>query len=172
MDDKKIKDVWLKVFGFTPPSLNDSDLYRHPIWKAATPKVDKIAKEIDRKRAKGREWNPKTQRWEKVEVRQRERINARLPLMPVDMVLELFKGARVVGSELTPQELAMIETETTKGYRDKDGVWHRVEKLDGALRCKRCDKPSVPERRRGGKIVERKWPDGRVELACSHCGVA
>ena len=38
------------------------------------------------------------------------------------------------------------------------------------LRCEDCDKLHIPEWRRGGKIIERKWPDGRTELACHYCG--
>jgi hypothetical protein len=36
--------------------------------------------------------------------------------------------------------------------------------------CRRCSVNHVPAWRRGGKIVERAWPDGRREWACSYCG--
>ena len=122
MEKEQIKQAWLKIFGFIRSMLDDDDLYKHPAWKAPTPKVDKLSKEIERERAKGHEWSPKTQSWEEAEVRQWPKIDARLPLMPVDQVKATFPGAHVLGSEITAEEVAMIENETTRGYRDKDGV--------------------------------------------------
>jgi hypothetical protein len=36
--------------------------------------------------------------------------------------------------------------------------------------CEHCSKDSVPGWRRGGKIVKRTWPDGRIDHCCSFCG--
>ncbi len=37
--------------------------------------------------------------------------------------------------------------------------------------CRHCDKQkSVPEWRRGGKIIRRVWPDGRIDWGCHYCG--
>jgi hypothetical protein len=41
---------------------------------------------------------------------------------------------------------------------------------DKPLFCKHCDKDYIPEWRRGGRIVEARWPDGRVTLQCHYCG--
>jgi hypothetical protein len=166
MDKEQIKQAWLKIFGFIPSTLDDDALYKHPAWKASTPKVDKLAKEIERERAKGHEWNPKTQSWEKATVKEWPKIDARLPLMPVDQVKVLFPGAHVLGSEITAEELAMIEANTTKGYRDEDNVWHKVED-DSRPKCQHKFKNKIC----GGPIVEVTWPD-KVVLQCHYCGRA
>ena len=48
----------------------------------------------------------------------------------------------------------------------------KVIALHKPLRCDHCAGDLVPEWRRGGKIVERTWPDGRKEWACRYCGRA
>jgi len=46
----------------------------------------------------------------------------------------------------------------------------KVVALNKRLCCQYCDKDHVPTWRRGGKIVERRFPDGRREWACHFCG--
>jgi hypothetical protein len=47
----------------------------------------------------------------------------------------------------------------------------RVVAEDKPTRCEHCAKlKRLPEWRRDGNIVERTWPNGRREWACSHCG--
>ena len=48
----------------------------------------------------------------------------------------------------------------------------KVFAVNKPLCCQHCDKDHVPSWRRGGKIVERVWPDGRREWACHFCGRA
>ena len=38
--------------------------------------------------------------------------------------------------------------------------------------CGYCSGDHIPKWRRGGKIVERTWSDGRRECACHYCGRA
>ena len=168
MDKEKIKAAWQKIVGKAPSSLDDDEVYKHPIWKQPTPKVDAILAAAAREWANGNRWSPKTKSWEEAEVREWQKIGALLPVMPKDIVLDLFPGARVVGSELTSEELAMIKAGTTDGYRDKDGVWRKVED-DGP----RCQEKSFSGNGRicGGPIVEVVWPD-RVILQCHYCGRA
>lgn len=40
------------------------------------------------------------------------------------------------------------------------------------LTCPNCSTESTPAWRRGGKIIERAWPNGRTEMACHFCGQA
>jgi hypothetical protein len=48
----------------------------------------------------------------------------------------------------------------------------KVVAEDKPLLCRRCNRDHIPAWRRGGKIVERVWPDGRKEWACDYCGRA
>jgi hypothetical protein len=41
---------------------------------------------------------------------------------------------------------------------------------DKPASCGHCSKESVPEWRRGGRIVKRTWLDGRTEWCCHFCG--
>ena len=66
-------------------------------------------------------------------------------------VLTVFIGAKIVN---------------TNGHEEPS------PDCNSSLRCEHCDKLHIPEWRRGGKIVERKWPDGRSEFACHYCGWA
>jgi hypothetical protein len=47
-----------------------------------------------------------------------------------------------------------------------------VESKGQPGKCAHCDKDNVPAWRRGGKIVSRRWPDGRTDWCCSFCGRA
>jgi len=40
------------------------------------------------------------------------------------------------------------------------------------LKCSHCNTASTPAWRRGGKVVEARWPDGRVSKLCHYCGRA
>ena len=64
-------------------------------------------------------------------------------------ILAVFPGASIVAKD-----------------GDKESLLDRAN----FLRCEPCSKPHIPLWRRGGKIVQRTWPDGRKEWACHFCG--
>ena len=46
----------------------------------------------------------------------------------------------------------------------------RIIAIDKPLSCSHCSGKNVPKWRRGGKIIEARWPDGRVTMQCHFCG--
>ena len=113
---------------------------------------------LPKSRRRGFEWNPKTQTWEKPEVREREKETApQGPVTAVDMVLKLFRGAHVVGPEPTPEQWREIEAEAARWRRRPDGTWRRVK--DTRPACANC----------GGPIIEARWQN-KVVLQCHYCG--
>ena len=79
--------------------------------------------------------------------------------MLVDLVKEIFPGARVVGPEPTAAHWAQIETEAKRWTKDADGVYHCANN-DTRERCRHCD----------GRLIEARWPDGWVTVQCHSCG--
>jgi hypothetical protein len=69
------------------------------------------------------------------------------------------------------EESAAIEEALARWRCDADGVWHKRDprKLGG---CTACSGKDVPEWRRGGKLVEARYPDGTVKIICHYCGRA
>jgi putative DNA primase/helicase len=74
------------------------------------------------------------------------------------------------------------ETKQTGNGSDwPDGAQHEAENgekkepddaKDKPRSCEHCSGDHIPEWRRGGKIIERTWSDGRKEWACDYCGRA
>jgi len=133
--------------------------------------LDSILAEINEAHSRGLVWNHETQSWERPENRQQtRRTNIKSgdgPVTVKDMILKIFPGAQVVGPEPTPEDWAAIEQEGARWWRDTDGVWHKRENSLGG--CKHCSGNDVPEWRRGGKLVEARYPDG-VKTICHYCG--
>jgi hypothetical protein len=171
LDEDGIKAAWLKIFGRVPSSRSlQKSAHLKNLWAKPTPRVDEILAEVQAAHKHGQAWNSKTQRWEKrpkvVWLRPRR---TRKHVMLIDSILEVFDGARIVGADITPQELAMIDANTAKGYRNKDGVWCKAESDDDRERCERA---SISRGKRcGGPIIDAIWPD-RVARQCHRCGRA
>jgi len=69
-------------------------------------------------------------------------------------------GALVYRGENSELEFSQTSTLGTSGKNDRPSF------------CEHCSGEHIPEWRRGGKIIERTWPDGRREWACHYCGRA
>jgi len=126
-----------------------------------TPLVDAILAECERARARGLIWDGRTHEWRKpkrTERRFAKKLNGLF--MPVDdLVKEIFRGARVIGPEPTAEQWAEIEAEAKRWNKDADGVYYRVNN-DTRERCRHCD----------ARLIEARWPDGRVTVQCHYCG--
>jgi hypothetical protein len=141
------------------------------IVEPAKSNLEAILTEITEAHSRGLVWNHETQSWERPENRQQtRRTNIKSgdgPVTVKDMILKIFPGAQVVGPEPTPEDWAAIEQEGARWWRDTDGVWHKRENSLGG--CKHCCGNDVPEWRRGGKLIEARYPDG-VRTICHYCG--
>src|SRR5262249_29715636 len=73
-----------------------------------------------------------------------------------------------VGPEPTPEQWAAIEQEGARWRRDENGFWHKIDADRGG--CAYCTGNDVPEWRRGGKLVEARYPDGTIKTICHYCG--
>ena len=143
-----------------------------PIAESGESRLCAIVAEITQAHPRGIVWNPETQRWERLQQsprRRRATIKAGDgPVTAKDMVLKVFPGAKVVGPPPTPEQWAAIEQEAARWRRDAGGVWHKSDNGRGA--CVHCTNKNVPEWRRGGKLVEARYPDGTVKIQCHYCG--
>ena len=186
-----IKSVWLKLSGFdvdakrAPLPPVEKHLRRLQEWSnrrpgknlgdacspESTSRVDEILAEIDQAHADGRVWDAETHDWRppKASTRKpRTTMKSNGPVFGVDAVLKIFPGARVVGPEPTPEDWAAIEEEAARWSRDAEGVWHKRDSNLGG--CRHCSGKDVPEWRRGGKLVEVRYPDGTQAFSCHFCG--
>ena len=87
-------------------------------------------------------------------------------------VLDIFPGARIVtgGSEIPEVDRQAILEEAAR-WVWKDERWQRANKEKSqSASCPYCDKPHVPEWRRGGKIVRVTEADGTKSWSCHFCG--
>jgi hypothetical protein len=153
-------DVWRQTTGFKPErdKMQAHSERVREVFSRPTPRVDAIVAEVEKARRRRFEWNPKTQTWEKPDVRQPEKQPVRQrPVMAVDIIRKLFPGTRTVGPEPTPEQWREIEAEAARWHRLPDGTLRRVKAARPA--CAHC----------GGPIIEARWPN-RAVLQCHYCG--
>jgi len=74
----------------------------------------------------------------------------------------------------TRAEHAVRRAKDTNGVmitsKDVLDVFRGARVVETLGHCMHCTGNHIPEWRRGGKIVERVWPDGRRDWGCLHCG--
>src|SRR5438094_689570 len=103
-------------------------------------------------------------------------------MININDVLKIFPGSKVVAEpEISESDWLGIQEEAARWYWDKnDEMWiERSTPPKDSSHCLHCAKSrgrrvargeTAPKWRRYGKIIERSWPDGPIDLFCSSCG--
>jgi hypothetical protein len=84
----------------------------------------------------------------------------------------IIERALAIISGVASHDAPLVTTTMYSGNFASSSEHRRFENVSNVATCRHCTGETIPKWRRGGKIVERIWPNSRRELACHYCGRA